>query len=147
MNQRLSERLAVVATIDPDAYGTGDQSTDVIDMLEHRRIMFVVMLGDFASTGKADFVVYGDTASNGAFSTAITGKAITQLTQAGSDDNKQAIVEISSEEVQAQGKRYIKGTLTLTTAGADAGVIAIAGDSRYEPNNVFDLASVDEIVA
>lgn len=147
LENRLSERLAVVATIDPDAYGTGTQDTDVIDMLEHRRILFIVMAGTIASTGKIDFAVYGDTASDGAFSTLITGKSITQLTQAGSDSDKQAVVEVSSEEVQAQGKRYLKGVLTFTTAGGDAGVIAVAGDSRYQPNNVFDLASVDEIVA
>ncbi len=147
LENRLSERLALVACIDPDAYGTGAVNSDVIDMLQHRRILFVVMAGDIASTGKLDFAVYGDTASNGSFATLITGKSITQLTQAGTDSDKQAIVEVSSEEVQAQGKRYIRGVMTFTTAGGDAGMVAVAGDSRYQPNNVFDLASVDEIVA
>lgn len=144
---RLSERLAVVATVDPDAYGTGGQNCDVIDMKLHQRVIFIVMLGDFVSTGKADFAVYGDTASNGSFATLITGKSITQLTQAGTDDNKQVVVEVTAEEVAAQGFRYIRGTLTLTVAGADAGVVALAGDDRYQPASDNDLASVDEIVA
>ena len=37
--------------------------------------------------------------------------------------------------------------MTLTTAGADAGVIALAGDLMYRPAADHDLASVDEIVA
>lgn len=143
---RLSERLAVVATVDPDAYGTGAQNTDAIDMLQHRRILFIILAGTIASTGKIDFAVYGDTAVGGAYATAITGKAITQLTEAGTDSDKQAMVEVSSDEVQAQGLRFIRGVMTLTTAGGDAGVVAVAGDSRYQPNSVFDLASVDEII-
>lgn len=145
--ERLSERLAVVATIDPDAYGTGAQTTDIIDMAKIRRVLFVVMAGTIASTGKLDFVVYGSAASNMATPGALTGKAITQLTEAGTDSDKQAIVEVTSEEVAAQGYRYIRGTMTLTTAGADAGVIALAGDITYRPASDYDLSSVDEIVA
>jgi len=144
---RLSERLAVVATIDPDAYGTGAQNSDAIDMLMHRRVIFIVMVGDIASTGKVDFVVKGDVASNGSFTTTITDKSITQLTQAGTDSDKQVIVEVTAEEVAAQGKRYIRGVMTMTTAGTDGGMIALAGDTRYQPATEYDLASVDEIVA
>jgi len=143
---RLSERLAVVATIDPDAYGTGNQDADVIDMQLHRRVLFVVQAGTIASTGVVNFKVYGDTASNGSFTTLITGKEITALTQAGTDSDKQAIVEVTAEEVAAQDLRYIRGQLQITVAGADAAVLALAGDSRYQPL-ITDLASVDEIVA
>lgn len=142
---RLSERLFVVATIDPDAYGTGAQTSDVIDMSLHRRVLFVVMAGTLASTATLDFLVKGDTASNGSFTTTITGKSITQLTEAGTDSDKQALLEVTAEEVAAQGFRYIRGTMTLTTAGGDAGVVALAGDARYQP--LTDLTSVDEIVA
>lgn len=147
LNTRLSERLAVVATIDPDAYGTGAQNSDYIDMALHQRILFIILAGTIASTGKIDFAVYGDTASGGAYATAITGAAITQLTEAGTDSDKQAVVEVSAADVQAQGLRYIRGVLTLTTAGGDAGVVAVAGDTRYLPASNADLASVDEIIA
>lgn len=144
---RLTERLAVVATVDPDAYGTGDQTTDVIDMKLHRRVVFVVMAGELGSSATLDFAVYGDTTSNGSFATAITGKSITQLTEAGTDSDKQALVEITAEEVAAQSLRYIRGTLTIGTATSDAGVLALAGDTIYQPASENDLATVDEIVA
>lgn len=142
---RLSQRLAVVSVIDPDAYGTGAVNGDVIDMSVHRRVMFVIMAGTLASSAVLSFIVNGDTASGGSFSTAITGKSITNLTEAGTDSDKQAIVEVTGEEVAAQGLRYIRGTMTLTAAGGDVAVIAIAGDSSYTP--ATDLTSVDEIVA
>jgi hypothetical protein len=144
---RLSERLAIVATIDPDAYGTGTQQSDIIDMQNRRRVMFIVQAGDLGSSGTVDFNVHGSAASNMASAALITGKSITQLTQAGTDSDKQAIVEVTAEEVAEQGFRYIRGNLIILVAASDAAVIALAGDLAYSPASEYDLATVDEIVA
>ena len=56
-NVNLSERLAVVATIDPDAYGPGAQSSDTIDMQYFDRVMFVVLAGDLGASATLDFKV------------------------------------------------------------------------------------------
>ncbi len=132
--------------IDPDAYTTGTQ-TATVDMKLHRRVMFIVMAGTLGSSATIDFLVYGSAFSNMASAGAITGKAITQLTQAGTDSDKQAIVEVTAEEVAAQGYRYIRGSLLIGTQTSDAGVVALADYSRYTPASENDLASVDEIVA
>lgn len=145
--QRLSEGLAVVATVDPAAIAASTVNTDAIDMKNFRRVVFIVAVGTMGAGGTADFAVYGDTASGGSYATAITGKSITQLTKAGSDDNKQAIVEVTAEEVSAQGLRYIRGALVIGTATSPATVIALAGGLRHSPASEHDLASVDEIVA
>jgi hypothetical protein len=147
--QRLSEALAVVSCIDPDAYAASatPYSGDVIDMDDHNRVMFIVQVGTMAGTSTVDFGVYGDTSTAGSFTTLITGKSITQLTQAGTDSDKQAIVEVTAEEVKAQGERYLKGKLTVGTAASDCATIAIAGESRFTPASGLDLSSVDEIVA
>jgi len=143
---RLSERLAVVATIDPDAYGTGTQESDVIDMKNRNRVLFIVQAGTLGSSATLDFQVHGCATSNGTYAL-ITGKAITQLTEAGTDSDKQAMVEVTAEEVAAAGYRYIKGLLVVGTATSDAGAIALAGDLAYYPAADYDLASMDEIVA
>lgn len=145
--ERLSEQLAIVGTVDPDANTAGTASTDVIDMKLHRRVLFIVMAGELGSSGTLDFSVKGDTASNGSFATTITGKAITQMTQAGTDADKQAMVEVTAEEVAQQNLRYIRGDLVTATATSDSAVIALADSSRYTPGASLDLASVDEIVA
>ncbi len=144
---RLSEELAIVATIDPDVHTAAAYTTDVIDMDDFRRVIFIVMTGAMVATSTVDFVVKGDTASGGSFTTTVTGKSITQLTAAGTDDDKQVIVEVTSEECGLQGFRFLRGTLTVGTADSDASVIALAGGLRYSPASDFDLASVDEIVA
>lgn len=145
-HERLSEKLAVVSTIDPDAYGTGAQTGDVIDMTYHRRVLFIGMAGTLGSSATIDLAVYGDTASNGSFATLITGKSSTQLTEAGTDSDKQAIIEVTAEEVAAQGLRYLRPTMTIGAATSDAGMIALADFSRTGPASELDLASVDEIV-
>lgn len=146
-NERLSEGLAVVSCIDPDAYTAAAYTGDVIDMQKYKRVMFIVMAGDLGSSATVDWVLKGDTASGGSYSTTITGKSITQLTQAGTDDNKQVIIEVTAEEVAAQGYRYIRETLTVGTATSDAGSVALAFGFRNSPASDTDLSSVDEIVA
>ena len=142
-NVQLSERIAVVAAIDPDAYATGTQGTDTVDMRYHDRVMFIVQVGTLGSSATVDFKV--QESANGTSWSDLSGKSITQLTDAGSDDDKQAIVEVAAAELSS-GKRYLRGVLTIGTASSDAGVIAL-GDCRYEPVEDFDLSSVDEIVA
>lgn len=145
---RVSDHSAVIGCIDPDAYAANTYSTDVIDMQLWDKVVFYVMAGTLGTNATVDFEVNGDTASGGSYTTVITGKAITQLTQAGSDDSdKQAIVEVTQAEVAAQGYRYIRGDLTVATATSDAGVLAIAFGPDYGPASNSDLASVDEIVA
>lgn len=147
MINRLSEELAIVATIDPASISASTVNTDSIDMKNFRRVMFIVAVGTMGASGTADFAVYGDTASGGSYSTAITGKSIAQLTKAGTDDLKQVVVEVTAEEVAAQGLRYIRGALVIGTAASPAAVIALGSLMRYSPASEFDLASVDEIVA
>jgi hypothetical protein len=66
------------------------------------------------------------------------------------DNDEQAVINLQAEEL-GTGKRYVKGVLTLTTAGGDAGAIALASQGRFTDAVVTtsygDLASVGEIVA
>lgn len=145
ITQRWHERNAVVATIDPDAYAATTYLTDAIDMSKFSRVVFIVMAGDLGSSATLDFAVHQADTSGGSYA-AISGKSITQLTQAGSDSDKQAIVEVLASELGA-GKQFLKGSLVVGTATSDCGVIAIGTHARYGPASDDDLASVDEIVA
>jgi hypothetical protein len=147
MEGLMTEKLAVVAAIDPDAYGTGTQGTDWADMEKFGQVMFVVMAGALGSSATLDFKVQEATDSSGTGAQDISGKSITQLTDAGTDSDKQAIVNVIAEELdRADGYRYVRGLLTVGTATSDAGVLVLAGDPRFLPASDFDLASVDEIV-
>lgn len=145
--QRLSEALAIVATVDPDAYTTGTQGSDSVDMMNHNRVMFVVMAGALGSSATLDAKVqYSDAGTSW---TDYTGKAITQLTDAGTDSDKQAVIEVTSEELAATSAtaRYLRLLMTIGTATSDCGAVVLADCSRHSPASAYDLATVDEIVA
>lgn len=142
---KLSEKLAVVSVIDPDAYGTGAVTGDWVDMRIFNRCMFIFTAGDLGASATVDGKIQEATDSSGTGAQDITGKAITQLTKAGTDDNKQAIIEVDAGDLSA-GFTHVAPVLTVGAAACDAGVIGLAGVPRYHPASDDDLASVDEIV-
>lgn len=146
MNRLPSEKQAVVATIDPDAYGAGTELSDAIDMSKFESIQAILLLGTFISTGLADFKLVQAVTSGGSYKD-ISGKAITQLTDASPDDDKQAIINLRAEELDVANEyRFVKMSFTLTTAGADSGAIALGANAAVEPASDNDLASVAEII-
>lgn len=145
INALPSECQAVVATIDPDVYTAAEYLSDAIDMNDFESIQAIVMAGTLGSSATLDAKLTASATSGGSYAD-ITGKAITQLTQAGSDDDKQAIINLRAEEL-TEGLRFVKLSMTVGTATSDAGAIVLGANARNNPASDNDLASVDEIVA
>jgi hypothetical protein len=144
MTEKLHQLLAVVGTIDPDAYSTSDEETDWIDMSDFQELLFVVMAGVIATSGTLNFKVQeAKTSTGGSAQDLSTGVLpITQLTTG--DNDKQVLVDVEAENL-SEGYRYVRGVMTLATAGGDVAVLALGGRARYNPASDYDLASVDEI--
>lgn len=145
-NSTPSERAAIVGVIDPDAYGTTTVYTGYIPLKNFGRLMAIIAAGDIASTGKVDakFIAYTDDQGSGAAD--VTGAAITQLTEAGTDSNKQAVINLNVDSLAGSGKTHVRLAMTLTTAGADAGAVVLGFDPRHMPATDADASSVDEVV-
>lgn len=153
MTDRISERLAIVATIDPDNYSASTYATDVVDMSRYRRVIFVLLTGDLGSaTATLQLQVYANTTNAASGGTAITSKVFTAATFSGSGsangDDKQGIIEVTGAEVAAAltGARYVYAVLTVGTAASDCAVAVLASNARYDPASDNDLASVKEII-
>lgn len=148
--ERLSEALAVVTRLKPQsvtAAATGTTS-DAVDMKYYRRVLFVFNIGDYAggNDGSVAAGVYGDTASGGSYTSAVTGKTITTASFTGSaQDDAVAIVEVTAEEAAADGYRYLKGKITPSNQNLTCSIIALGDVSRYKPANQFDISAVTEI--
>jgi hypothetical protein len=146
-SEQLSQKLAVVSCIDPDAIAAGSVNGDAVDMSKFNRVLYVVMSGDLGVSATLDYKLQGS--PNGSTGwTDLAGKAITQLTQAGGDSDKQALIEITAEELHGYSSayRYVRDVLTVGVATSEAGAVALASCSRIHPASDDDLASVDEIV-
>lgn len=141
---RLDEYVAVVGIIDPDAYTAGEQLTAAIDMSKWESLLCIIMAGDLGASATVDGAIKASATSGGSYA-AISGKAITQLTQAGTDDNKQALIHLRASEMPA-GKRYVKLSMTVGTATSDAGAIVLGKPAHVFPASDNDIAAVDEIV-
>ena len=144
-NRGLREQLSVVSCIDPDAYTAATYNGDVIDMQDFRRVIFILQAGDLGSSATLDYRVEGS-AVVGLTSSGTVGTAATQLTQAGTDSNKQVVIEVTVEQVAALGYRFIRDEMIVGTATSDCGAVAVGQLARYSPGSEYDLASVDEIL-
>ena len=123
---QLNERLALIGTIDPDAYSADTYTSDEINMQDYSRVLFILTAGDLGSSATVDFEINGGASSNpGSLATLVTGKDATQLTQAGGDSNKQVIIEVSAEEAAAQGLQYIEAEVIVGTAACDLGLVVL----------------------
>ncbi len=143
-NTLTSEKVAVVATIDPDVYTANAYDSDYVDMSKFESLQAIVMAGTLGTNATLDFKLQSATAATGGAD--ISGKSITQLTEAGSDSDKQAVINLRAEEL-TEGHRYVKAVMTVGTATSDAGAIILGFNPKNAPASDNDLASVDEIVS
>jgi hypothetical protein len=135
-----SERIGVCAVVVPQSANNTTKDTGGIDLSKFHAAMFVLQLGtidaviDFKLQESADDVTYTD----------LTGKSITQLT--GTDDNKQAVIAVRSDELSA-GKRYVRARATLGNGVAQlVAVLGLGVEPRYGPATDDDLATVAQVV-
>ena len=78
----------------------------------------------------------------------VTGKAITQLTKAGSDDSKQALIAFRQADLDiANDFTHVRLSVTVATAASLTAALLLGFGARYGVASGNDAASVDEIVA
>jgi len=105
-----------------------------IRMSSHQRVVFLVQIGAMTALSTVDFSVQQDDVGDGSNAKAITGKSITQLTQAGGDGNDLIAVEVRTEELDVSGGfHYVRGLLTVGTDTVYAAVLPLRFIPNYPP--------------
>lgn len=146
-NVKPSDQAAVVGTIDPDAYTAATYVSDYADMSLFDSVMAIIKAGTLGASATLDAKLVQATDSSGTGAKDIAGKAITQLTQAGTDADKQAIINCFASELDINnGYRYVAISMTVATATSDADAVLLGFAPKYAPASDNDLVSVDEIV-
>ena len=141
-----SARAGVVGVIDPDAYAASTVTTGWIDMQDFFALLAILLIGDMVATGTIDAKFEQATDSSGTGAKDVSGTSVTQLTQAGSDSNKQVAINLAQADLDRNnGYRYVRLSATLGTAGADFGAVVVALDGRYGAATSTDLTTVDEV--
>jgi hypothetical protein len=144
-----SEYLPIIATVDPQVATTQTLNSDAFDMQKYRAVMAIVQAGTFVTAGTIDATMSAGATSTGAWTT-ITGTGITQLTEVGSDDNKQVVINLTQADVSSTAKRWARLNLTIggSSGPGSAVVLGIRGRfaEAFTTISYGDLSSVDEIV-
>lgn len=146
-NTKPSDRFAVLAAIDPDANAAGTVTTGWIDMADWDNIVAIIMAGDLGSSATLDAKFEQASDSGGTGAKDVTGAAMTQLTQAGTDSNKQVVINLNRADLDFNnGFRFVRLSFTTGTATSDGGAVVLGFDPRYGKGSANDAATVDEIV-
>lgn len=149
MNHNLpgSNEVGMLAALAPVSQAAGTVSTPWIAMKDYATMMAVISVGVLGSSATVDAKIEQAQNSGGTGAKDITGKAITQLTKAGSDDGKQAIINFRQADLDAQNDfTHVRLSLTVATAASLTSAALFGLDQRYGLASDNDASTVDEIV-
>lgn len=147
MNAMGSDQIAVAAVIDPDVLSAAAHSSGYVDMAKFESLLAIVMAGTLGSSATLDAKLQQATDASGTGLKDITGAAITQLTQAGTDSDKQALIGCRAEDLDIDnGFRFVKLVITVATASSDGGGVVLGVNPRSMPASDDDVSTVDEVV-
>ena len=125
-NLRPTDRSAILAVIDPDVTTASTVVSGWLSMALWNQIKCTVLAGTLGTNATVDAKIQEATDASGTGAKDITGKAITQMTQAGTDQSDtQAIINLEADELDAaNGFTHVQFSITVGTATSDiAGVV------------------------
>lgn len=141
-----SDNAVLAAVIDPDAYSANTYTSGWVSMVTYEAIQAIVLVGTMATSSTVDAKLQQASDGSGTGAKDISGKAITQLTEAGTDSDKQAIINCRSDELDvANSFTHVRLSVTVAAAASDMGAVVLGHYARYAP--ATDAATVDEVVS
>lgn len=147
MNMLPSEAMAVLGSVDPDVLTAAAHSSGWISAADFHSYAAIVQAGTLGSSATMDAKIEQATDASGTGAKDLTGAAITQLTQAGSDSDKQAIIQFRPEDLDVDNSfTHFRLTITVATASSDGGGLVLGCGPKHGPASDFDASTVDEIV-
>lgn len=142
-----SEIAAVVGVIDPDAYAAGTVTSGWVKASNFQSMMAIIMAGTLGASATLDAKIEQASDSGGTGAKDLSGAAITQLTQAGTDSDKQAVINFRADDLDINnGFEYVRVSMTVATATSDAGALLLGLNARTGVASDSDASTVDEIV-
>lgn len=150
MNGNLNPSMAtgVVAVINPVSQATGTVNTGWVDMQKFGALLAILAVGALGASGTVDAKIEQATDAAGAGAKEVAGSAITQLTKAGTDDNKQVLINLRQEDLDKNNSfRFVRLSVTVGTAASLVSAILLAFNARHGAATDNDAATVDEIVS
>lgn len=132
--ERFSEVHYPLAFEHADSMGAGTNLTSYVSLANYHRAVAIVDVGDMGSSATLDISIVQATDTSGTSSKAITGKAATQLTQAGGDGNEIICIELRTEELDiANGFDCVAISCVVATQAVEYSAILYGIEPRFAP--------------
>lgn len=146
-NQKLSESLAVLASIDPSSQAAGAATTGWVDSKNFHALMALIDVGVFGASATVDAKLQQATDGTGTGVKDVAGKAITQLVAAGGN-NRQAIINCRPDELDvANGFEFVRLSVTVGVAATQTQALLLGGHSRFsDAGAAFNQAGVAQVI-
>jgi hypothetical protein len=146
-NAKGSELFAVLATIDPASLAVGTVTTGWLSVANFHALVASIETGALGTSATLDAKLQQALDSSGTSAKDITGKAITQLTQAGGGSAKQVLINVKPEELDTvNGFGFVRLSITVGVAASLAGAQVLGVNPRYATADAFNQAAVAQII-
>jgi len=132
---KVYERFYPLAYLHSADKTAGTHNSSWVSLKNYHRAWIVLDVGDMNATATLDLAIQQATDTSGTGAKAMDpAKAITQLTQASSDDNSLVCIELQTEELDvANNFDCIRAQVTVANANVQASLIVYGVESRFEP--------------
>ena len=131
LNQKPSESLAVLATLDPASVAASTVTTGWVDAGQYFTLLAIIQTGVLGAAATVDAKLQQATDSGGTGAKDVTGKAIVQIVKA-SGDNKQAMLNVKGADFDVEGGfRFARLSLTVGTAASIVSAALLGCMPRY----------------
>lgn len=142
--ERFTEQYELGAVEYADSLAAGTHNGAWLSMRDFHRAVAILVVGDIQAAGTVDFAIQQATDTSGTSAKAITGKSITQLTQAGGDGDDICAIELRTEELDVSGGfDCIRWQLTIANAAAEVAVLVLKSEpTRFAPPSTTAWAEI-----
>lgn len=141
-----SQRFAIQGVVAPIS-ANSVQVSGWIDATLFHKYLASISVGVLGASATVDGKLQQATDNAGTGVKDVTAKAITQLTQAGTDDGKQVLINLKQEDLDfAHGFKFFRLSITPATAACLISGTVWGLDPRYGAASDNDATTVDEIV-
>ena len=146
-NAKGSEQLSVLATLDPSNQAAGAANSAWVPLASHLCLLALVQTGALGTGATVDAKLQQAVDASGTGAKDVSGKTITQLTQAASGANRQALINLRAEELDVNnGFAYVRLVVTVAVAAANTSAQLLGVNPRLASAEVTNQAAVAQVV-
>jgi len=141
-----SARFAIAAVIPAQQAAVGTVTSGWVDMRDFFALLGSVNVGVIGAAGTVAVKIEQATSAAGAGAKDVTGLAIVPLAKAGGD-NRQAAINVRQEDLDKNGFRYVRISVTVGGAATFLSATLVGLDARYGAAGANQINTVVQTIS